>query len=380
MTEIAEIFESMEYGPAPESPERAVEWLEARGRRFGLYIAGGWEGGSTGEVFPTRNPSSGERLADVTQASDEDVDRAVAAARAAAESWRELGGPARARHLYAVARALQKNARLFAVLESMDNGKPIRESRDLDIPLVARHFYHHAGWAQLMDRELRGYRPVGVVGQIIPWNFPLLMLAWKIAPALATGNTVVLKPAEFTPLTALRFAELCGEVGLPPGVVNIVTGDGTTGAALVAHPDVDKIASWEASRPSSCTRMQTWTAWSRGWWTPSGSTRARCAVPVPGSWCRRAWQRRSRRSFARGWRSSAWAIRWTRGSTWGPSSLPCSSKRFRIWWPGDGRRGRASGSRPGASRRRGGSTRPPSVPTWRPRRPSLESRSSARSS
>jgi aldehyde dehydrogenase (NAD+) len=166
----------------------------------------------------------------------------VRAARAAQAGWWALGPHGRARWLYALARGIQKRARLFAVVESLDNGKPIRESRDLDIPLVARHFYHHAGWAQLMEDELPGYEPVGVVGQIIPWNFPLLMLAWKIAPALATGNTVVLKPAEFTPLTALLFAELCEDVGLPAGVVNIVTGDGATGAALVAHPDVDKIA------------------------------------------------------------------------------------------------------------------------------------------
>jgi aldehyde dehydrogenase (NAD+) len=166
----------------------------------------------------------------------------VRAARAAQASWWGLGGHQRARHLYAVARHIQKQSRFLAVLESLDNGKPIRESRDIDVPLVARHFYHHAGWAQLMERELPGRVPVGVIGQIIPWNFPLLMLAWKIAPALAMGNTVVLKPAEFTSLTALRFAELCEEAGLPPGVVNIITGDGRTGAALVAHPDVDKIA------------------------------------------------------------------------------------------------------------------------------------------
>ena len=170
------------------------------------------------------------------------MDRAVRAARSAQPVWWSLGGHGRARYLYALARQVQKHSRLLAVLESLDNGKPIRESRDIDVPLVARHFYHHAGWAQLMEQELPGRVPVGVIGQIIPWNFPLLMLAWKIAPALALGNTVVLKPAEFTSLTALRFAELCQEIGLPPGVVNIITGDGRTGAALVAHPDVDKIA------------------------------------------------------------------------------------------------------------------------------------------
>jgi aldehyde dehydrogenase (NAD+) len=178
----------------------------------------------------------------VSQGSPADVDAAVKAARLAFPAWRALGGHGRARFLYAIARHIQKHSRLFAVLETMDNGKPIREARDLDIPLVARHFYHHAGWAELMDEQLAGYEPLGVVGQIIPWNFPLLMLAWKIAPAIATGNTVVLKPAEFTPLTALRFAELCDEIGLPAGVVNVVTGDGHTGEALVTHPDVDKIA------------------------------------------------------------------------------------------------------------------------------------------
>jgi aldehyde dehydrogenase (NAD+) len=181
-------------------------------------------------------------LAEVAQGSAADVDAAVKAARKALPAWQKLTPHARARFLYALARQVQKHSRRLAVLETLDNGKPIRESRDIDIPLVARHFYHHAGWAQLLDQEFPGYTACGVVGQIIPWNFPLLMLAWKIAPALATGNTVVLKPAEYTPLTALAFAEICNEVGLPKGVVNIVTGDGATGEALVEHPDVDKIA------------------------------------------------------------------------------------------------------------------------------------------
>jgi aldehyde dehydrogenase (NAD+) len=244
MTKVAEIFESLEYGPAPESREQAVAWLEAHGHAFGHFIGGRWTAPATGDAdgFVTANPANAEPLARVRQGSAEDVDAAVRAARAAQPTWWALGPHGRARWLYALARGIQKRARLFTVLESLDNGKPIRESRDLDIPLVARHFYHHAGWAQLMEDELPGYEPVGVVGQIIPWNFPLLMLAWKIAPALATGNTVVLKPAELTPLSALLFAELCEDVGLPAGVVNVVTGDGSTGAALVAHPDVDKIA------------------------------------------------------------------------------------------------------------------------------------------
>src|SRR3954447_13969500 len=241
MASIPEIFQSMEYGPAPEQAGPAQEWLERRSRRFGLFIGGKWSEPG-GETFDTLNPATAKPLAALTQATAADIDRAVAAAGRAQPGWWELGGHGRARYLYAIARQVQKHSRLFAVLESLDNGKPIRESRDIDVPLVARHFYHHAGWAQLMEQELPEREPVGVIGQIIPWNFPLLMLAWKIAPALATGNTVVLKPAEFTSLTALRFAELCQEIGLPAGVVNVVTGDGRTGEALVAHPGVDKIA------------------------------------------------------------------------------------------------------------------------------------------
>ncbi|MFL5492774.1 MAG: aldehyde dehydrogenase family protein, partial [Gemmatimonadales bacterium] len=241
MTSIPDIFGTMAYGPAPEAVAPAHVWLEQHSHRFGLFIGGVWTAPGA-ETFETLNPATGKPLAVLTQAGPAEVDGAVRAARAAQPRWWALGGHARARYLYALARGIQKHSRHFAVLESLDNGKPIRESRDIDVPLVARHFYHHAGWAQLMARELPGRQPVGVIGQIIPWNFPLLMLAWKIAPALAMGNTVVLKPAEFTSLTALRFAELCQEVGLPPGVVNIVTGDGRTGETLVAHPDVDKIA------------------------------------------------------------------------------------------------------------------------------------------
>ena len=239
---VAEIFESLEYGPAPESAAPAVQWLAQHEHRFTLFIGGAWVEPRSEEFFETANPATGKPLARVAQAGAADVSAAVAAARAALPGWRELEPHGRARYLYALARHVQKHARMFAVLESLDNGKPIRESRDIDVPLVARHFYHHAGWAELMPSELAGYEPVGVVGQIIPWNFPLLMLAWKVAPALAMGNTVVLKPAEFTPLTALRFAELCTDIGLPPGVLNIITGDGRTGELLVRHDDVDKIA------------------------------------------------------------------------------------------------------------------------------------------
>ena len=232
----------MEYGPAPEDPKDAQLWLDRHQRRFGHFIAGEWRQPVEGGFFDTTNPATGEKIADVAQGSAADIDAAVQAARSAFPQWQALAPHMRARHLYALARAIQRHSRRLAVLETIDNGKPIRESRDLDIPLVVRHFYHHAGWAQLLDTEFPNYSACGVVGQIIPWNFPLLMLAWKIAPAIATGNTVVLKPAEFTPLTALAFAEICHEIGLPNGVVNIVTGDGSTGEALVKHPGVDKIA------------------------------------------------------------------------------------------------------------------------------------------
>src|SRR5258705_391231 len=242
MTSIPEIFETMSWGPAPESAKPALDWLLRHDGKFGLYVNGAWWHPKGAEHFATTNPATGKKLADITQASAVEVDIAVKAARRAQPGWWALGGHGRARHLYALARAVQRHSRLLAVVETLDNGKPIRESRDIDIPLVARHFYHHAGWAQLMDTEMPDAAPLGVVGQIIPWNFPLLMLAWKIAPALAMGNTVVLKPAEFTSLTALLFAELAEEAGLPPGVLNILTGDGRTGAALVDHPGVDKIA------------------------------------------------------------------------------------------------------------------------------------------
>ncbi|PYO37140.1 MAG: aldehyde dehydrogenase [Gemmatimonadetes bacterium] len=232
----------MEYGPAPEAEQPALEWITRHGGEFGLYVGGRWVKGQDGRGFDVINPATRAKLARVVQAGPADVSAAVAAARAALPGWAALPGHARARHLYALARAVQKHARLLAVLESLDNGKSIRETRDIDIPLVARHFYHHAGWAQLLETEFAGHGPAGVVGQIIPWNFPLLMVAWKVAPALAAGCTVVLKPAEFTPLTALAFAELAHEAGLPAGVLNVITGDGESGKLLVDHPDVDKIA------------------------------------------------------------------------------------------------------------------------------------------
>ena len=236
---VKEIFETMDYGPAPESAAEALAWLVDQGDRFGHFING--EFTAPGEGFDSRNPATGEVLATLTQATQDDVDAAVDAARKAQPGWEKLGGPGRAKYLYAIARLLQKHSRLFAVLESLDNGKPIRESRDIDIPLAQRHFYYHAGMAQLMEAELPEAEALGVCGQIIPWNFPLLMLAWKIAPAIAMGNTVVLKPAEYTSLTALLFADICRQAGLPKGVVNIVTGDGAAGEMIVAA-QVDKIA------------------------------------------------------------------------------------------------------------------------------------------
>jgi aldehyde dehydrogenase (NAD+) len=260
---IAEKFASMEYGPALEDSKAAVAWLERHAFRFQHFIGGGWQAPAAGEYFDTVDPSNGEKLASVAQGSAADVDVAVKAARAASSGWRALTPHARARYLYAIARLVQKHSRLLSVLETMDNGKPIRESRDIDIPLVARHFYHHAGWAQLLEHEFPEYVACGVVAQIIPWNFPLLMLAWKIAPALATGNTVVLKPAEFTPLTALAFAGICQEAGLPTGVVNIVTGDGATGEALVKHAEVDKIAFTGSTEVGRAIRAATATSHKR---------------------------------------------------------------------------------------------------------------------
>ena len=236
---IKDIFETMDWGTAPESADVALDWIESRGGIAGNFVAGKW--GPLRADIDVLNPATGERLAGLTRSTPDEVNAGVAAARKAQPGWAKLSGHARAKYLYAIARLVQKHSRLLAVIETLDNGKPIRETRDIDIPLVARHFYYHAGMAQLMASELPDREALGVAGQIIPWNFPLLMLAWKIAPAIAMGNTVVLKPAEFTSLSAMVFAEICIEAGLPAGVVNIVTGDGETGAALTAA-EVDKIA------------------------------------------------------------------------------------------------------------------------------------------
>ena len=235
-----EIFDTMEYGPAPESDAEARAWLKTHAKGFGHYINGGFT--KPTKLFDSVEPATGALLGKVSQGGKADVDAAVKAASKAQPAWAALGGPARARTLYALARLIQRNARLIAVVEALDNGKPIRETRDIDIPLAARHFYHHAGWAQLQDSTFPDHDPIGVVGQVIPWNFPFLMLSWKLAPALALGNAVVLKPAENTSLTALLFAELAQAAGLPDGVLNIVTGDGQTGALIVEHDGIDKVA------------------------------------------------------------------------------------------------------------------------------------------
>lgn len=237
---IRDIMQTMDYGPAPESSTEARAWIAAR-PVVGHYINGRFVApeGKTAEVL---NPATDEVLTHVALGTEAEVDAAVRAAQAAFPKWAALPGHARAKYLYAIARHILKRERFLAVLETLDNGKTIRETRDIDVPLVARHFYHHAGWAEVMDTEFPEFAPLGVCGQVIPWNFPLLMLAWKVAPALAAGNTVVLKPADLTPLTALAFAEICAEVGLPAGVLNIVQGDGATGAAVAGHPMVKKVA------------------------------------------------------------------------------------------------------------------------------------------
>ena len=229
-----------EYAPAPESRE-IVRIRE----RYGLFIGGRDVAASDGATFGTINPATEETLAQVARATPADVDKAVRAARRAqTRSWGTLPGRERAKYLFRIARILQERSREFAVLESMDSGKPIKESRDIDVPLAAAHFWYYAGWADKLDYAFpnRTAHPLGVAAQVIPWNFPLLMLSWKIAPALAAGNTVVLKPASTTPLSALLFAEVCRQADLPPGVVNIITGPGEIGMALVTHPDVNKVA------------------------------------------------------------------------------------------------------------------------------------------
>ena len=239
---ILKSFDNLEYSEAFESSKEAHAWLEKNNRRFGQLINGQFVSNNKSDLIATLDPSNGELLANIEIANSKQLDSAVSAARKAQPAWEDLGGHKRAKVLYALARLIQKHSRLIAVLESLDNGKPIRESRDIDIPLAIRHFYYHAGWAQLQAKEFSSYKAIGVVAQIVPWNFPLLMLSWKIAPALAMGNTIVFKAAEQTPLTAMFFALLCEEAGLPPAVIIMIIGECAIGAELAAHNGVDKVA------------------------------------------------------------------------------------------------------------------------------------------
>src|SRR5204863_9045404 len=248
------VMPAWEYAPAPESKD--IVRLQDR---YGLFIGGEFVEPKSGRWFPTIDPSNETVLADVAEAGDEDVDVAVTAARSAyVTGWRDLPGSERAKYLFRIARILQERSREFAVLESLNGGKPIKESRDVDLPLAAAHFFYYAGWADKLEYAFpnREPRPLGVAGQVIPWNFPLLMAAWKLAPALATGNTTVLKPAETTPLTALLLASVIQDAELPPGVVNVVTGAGETGASLVGHPDVDKVAFTGSTEVGKTIRRQ----------------------------------------------------------------------------------------------------------------------------
>jgi len=238
---VAKIFETMEYGPAPEDDKVAKAWLDDHGRKFGHFINNKWVHPEDRKTYETKDPCNGTALATTIQGNGDDVHQAVTAAKEAHTSWSKLSGHVRARHLYSLARHVQKHARLLAVVEALDNGKTIRETRDSDIPLLVRHLYYHAGWAQLMDTEMKEWKDIGVVAAIVPWNFPLMLMGWKICPALAMGNTVVLKPATVTRLSALLFAEICAEAGLPPGVFNVITGGGAMGSLLAQHLDVDKV-------------------------------------------------------------------------------------------------------------------------------------------
>ncbi len=238
--QVKEIFETMDYGVAMEDRSEADKWLKSHSKGFKHFIGGKWI--DAGEEFKINNPENGEILGKAKAADKEVIDMAVTSAQAGLKTWQGLSCFERAKYLYAIARLIQKNARLFAVLESLDNGKSIRETRDADIPTAIRHFYYHAGMAQILDKEFKDYEAIGIVGQIIPWNFPFLMLAWKIAPAIAAGNAVILKPAEETPLTSILFAEICVEAGIPDGVINIVQGDGVTGGLITEHKDIKKIA------------------------------------------------------------------------------------------------------------------------------------------
>ena len=254
---VAEIFNSMEYGPASEADNVVQSWLQDHDKAFGHFINGEWvkpEGRTTTKAC---SPCNGEVLATTIRGTSEDVEVAVKAAREAYKSWSKLSGNERAKHLYSIARHVQKHHRLISVLEALDNGKTVRETRDADVPTVIRHLYHYAGWADLMEEKMPNWSSIGVVGAIVPWNFPLMLLTWKVAPALAMGNTVVLKPASATQLSALLFAEVCAEAGLPPGVFNVITGNGAMGQVLAEHPDVDKVGFTGSTEVGKVLRMAT---------------------------------------------------------------------------------------------------------------------------
>ena len=240
MSSVVKNFRNIKYGPAPEDDKEVLEWIKALPNSNYNFIDGKWIRPRGAKTIQAINPANKKKLFKLSVSSKLDVDKAVKSAKKAFPSWSKTSPYKKSKYLYALARLIQKHSRFLAVLESIDNGKPIRETRDIDIPLVARHFYYHAGWAEKISNQ--NIDPIGVVGQIIPWNFPLLMLAWKIAPAIACGNTVVLKPAEFTSLTALFFAELCQKAKIPNGVINIITGDGSTGQHITNHNLIDKIA------------------------------------------------------------------------------------------------------------------------------------------
>jgi aldehyde dehydrogenase (NAD+) len=284
-----------QYSPAPESTDHV-----RIKKKYDLFIGGDFVAPVKGKYFDTINPATEEKLSRVAAASSDDIDKAVKAARKAYAGWSRLKAAERGKYIFRIARILQERSREFAAIESLDGGKPIRESRDVDVPLSAAHFFYYAGWADKLEYAFPGrkVKPLGVAGQIIPWNFPLLMASWKIAPALACGNTVVIKPAETTPLTAMKLAEVIADAGLPPGVVNIVTGAGETGAAIVNHPGVDKIAftgSTDVGRiiqkalarqPTSFLRTRPSIRRSKASSMASSSTRDMCAVPVRDCWCR----------------------------------------------------------------------------------------------
>ena len=240
MSKIIQNFKNISYGPAPEDSKEVMSWINSLNNPNRLFINGTWIKSKSSKKIQVINPATNKKLTTLSVSNKTDVNAAVVAAKKAYNSWSKTPRNSRAKYLYAIARLIQKHSRFLSVLETIDNGKPIRETRDIDIPLVARHFYYHAGWAKKICTKIE--KPIGVVGQIIPWNFPLLMLAWKIAPAIAAGNTVVLKPAEFTSLTALYFAELCQKAKIPKGVINIITGDASTGEIITSHPDTKKIA------------------------------------------------------------------------------------------------------------------------------------------